>query len=118
MNDSSGFILIYGTYPSMDIATEIGSALVEQQLAACVNIWPGLVSIYVWEGRLQRDGEVAMIIKTRAALAETVMSEVTRRHPYRNPALVSVTVADGQADFLSWIEAQTAAGASRHGERG
>ena len=108
MDDNGKFILVYGTFPSVDVAEAIGGALVEQGLAACVNIVPGLISIYVWEGRRQREQEAAMLIKTRAELGEKVIAEVRRRHPYSNPALVVLPVVAGSREFLDWITDRTA----------
>ena len=109
MDDDGKFILIYGTFPSVEVAETIGCALVEQGLAACVNIVPGMISIYVWEGERQREQEAAMIVKTRAELGDSVIAEVKRRHPYSNPALVALPVVAGSREFLDWIAAQTTA---------
>ena len=65
-----------------------------------VNILPGMLSIYVWEGKRQRDAEAAMIIKTRSSLAGTVIAEARKLHPYANPAFVVLPVDGGSADFL------------------
>ena len=70
MDENDKPVLIYATFPSVAEAERIGGALVDQGLAACVNILPGMTAIYVWEGKRQRDSEAAMIIKTRANLAE------------------------------------------------
>jgi len=103
-------VLIYSTFPSAAEAERIGGELVDRGLAACVNILPGITAIYVWEGKRQRDAEAAMIIKTRAALADTVVAEARRLHPYTNPALVVLPVAGGSDDFLRWIREQTTQG--------
>jgi periplasmic divalent cation tolerance protein len=101
-------VLIYATFPSAAEAERVGGALVERGLAACVNIFPGMTAIYVWQGALQRDSEAAMLIKTRAALADNVVGEVRTMHPYTNPALVVLPIAGGSEDFLRWIAEQTA----------
>ena len=101
-------VLIYSTYPSVAEAERIGGALVDRGLAACVNILPGITSIYVWDGRRQRDTEAAMIIKTRAHLADPAITEARKLHPYSNPAFVTISVDGGSADFLRWIMEQTA----------
>ncbi len=102
-------ILVYATFPSRAEAERIGGRLVEDGLAACVNILPGMVSIYIWQGKRQQDEECAMIIKTRAGLAEQVIATVRGLHPYENPALVVLDIAGGAPPFLEWILAQTAA---------
>ena len=101
-------VLIYSTFPSPAEAERIGGILVDRGLAACVNIFPGMTAIYVWEGKRQREAETAMIVKTRAALADTVVAEARKLHPYSNPALVVLPVVGGSADFLRWIAEQTA----------
>lgn len=100
-------VLIYSTYPSLEAAEAAGAALVDQALAACVNILPGMVSIYLWEGARHREQEAVMIIKTRAGLAEAVVAAARGSHPYTNPALLVVPVEGGSADFCGWILAQT-----------
>ncbi len=102
-------VLIYSTYASLAEAERIGEALIDRGLAACVNIFPGMTSIYVWEGKRQRESETAMLIKTRQAVAAKVIAEVRALHSYSNPALIVLPIVDGSPDFLNWILAQTAA---------
>jgi periplasmic divalent cation tolerance protein len=102
-------VLIYSTFPSATEAERVGGALVDQGLAACVNIFPGMTAIYVWEGKRQRESEAAMLVKTRAALAPRVIAEARKLHPYSNPALLVLPVEGGSEDFLRWIAEQTAA---------
>jgi periplasmic divalent cation tolerance protein len=102
-------ILIYTTFPSLDEAERIGGELVDCGLAACVNIIPGMRSIYIWSNKRQHDSECVGIVKTRSALAESVMAKVRSLHPYDNPALVVLPIEGGAPEFLNWIEAQTAA---------
>jgi len=100
-------VLIYSTFPSPEEAERIGGALVDQGLAACVNILPGMTAIYVWEGKRQRDTEAVMVIKTRGDLAEAAIAEGRKLHPYSNPAFVVLPIAGGSEDFLRWIADQT-----------
>jgi periplasmic divalent cation tolerance protein len=100
-------VLVYSTFPSGEVAETMGRQLVEQRLAACVNILPGMISIYRWEGQIARDGEVVMIIKTRARLAQAVMSAVKAEHPYTNPALLVIPVEAGAALYLDWLLKET-----------
>ena len=108
MDQNDKPVLIYSTYPSADEAARIGGALVDRGLAACVNILPGMTSIYVWDGKRQRDTEAAAIVKTRAGLADTVIAEARKLHPYSNPAFVVLPIDGGSNDFLRWIMEQTA----------
>jgi len=84
-------------------ARRIARAVVEERLAACVNILPGMTSIYRWEGKIAKDNEAVMIIKTRASLAEATVAATRRRHSYTNPALLVIPVEGGSADYLGWL---------------
>lgn len=103
-------VTVYTTFPTEAAAASVGEALVAAGLAACANIVPGVTSIYVWEGKLEREREVVMLLKTRAALAERVTGEVRRLHPYINPAIVVLPIVGGSADYLAWVGAQTGSG--------
>jgi periplasmic divalent cation tolerance protein len=96
-------VLIYSTFPSADAAESVGLVLIERQLAACVNIIPGMTSIYRWEGKVTRDSEVVMFIKTRSSLAEAASAAVREQHAYSNPALLVVAIAGGSEDYISWL---------------
>ena len=108
MSENNKPVLVYSTFPSVAEAERIGGTLVDRGLAACVNIFPGMTAIYVWEDKRQRETEAAMLIKTRAELADAVIAETRKLHPYDNPALVVLPIAGGSADFLRWIADQTA----------
>jgi periplasmic divalent cation tolerance protein len=105
-------VFVYTTYPSLVEAEGAGRSLVESHLCACVNILPGMVSFYRWEGALERGEEVVMIIKTRATLAERVRQEVKRNHSYKTPAIVVMPLEGVDPDYFSWIMAQTEAAAA------
>ncbi len=107
MQQNDKAVLVYMTFPTPEAAEEVGGALVEAGLAACVNILPAMTSIYVWNGARHRDAEAVMIIKTRESLADTVIAETRRRHPYENPAILLLPVSGGSEPFLAWILAQT-----------
>jgi periplasmic divalent cation tolerance protein len=102
-------VLIYATFPETGMANRIGRALVEARLAACINLIPGMQSIYRWEGSIQTDTEVTAIIKTTAGLANRVAGFIRIAHPYTNPALVVLHVAGGSRPFLDWIASETRA---------
>jgi periplasmic divalent cation tolerance protein len=100
-------VLVYSTFPSPEEAERVGGLLVDRGLAACVNVFPGMTAIYVWEGKRQRERETAMLIKTRQGLAGQVVAETRKLHPYANPALLVLPIEGGAEDFLRWIAEQT-----------
>ena len=100
-------VLVYTTYPSIVEAERAGRAIVEKRLAACVNILPGMVSHYWWQGAIERAEEVVMIFKTRASLAENVRAAVKETHSYDTPAIMVVPVEQVDADYHAWIVAET-----------
>ena len=107
MQENDKSVLVYSTFPSSEAAEAVGRELVERRLAACINILPGMTSIYRWEGAIAHDREVVMIIKTREELASSVIETVKSRHSYTNPALIVLPIIDGSPDYLSWLLAET-----------
>ena len=106
-------LLVYTTYPSIVEAERAGRSIVEQRLAACVNILPGMVSHYWWQGAIERGEEAVMIIKTRASLAERVCAAVKEMHSYTTPAIMVLPIEQVDAAYLSWLMAETEAAAVR-----
>ncbi len=100
-------VFVYTTYPSVVEAERAGRALVERRLCACVNILPGMVSLYWWQGAIERGDEAVMIIKTRATLAEAVGAAVRQMHPYTTPAILVLPVESVDPDYHAWIVAET-----------
>lgn len=99
-------VFVYTTYPSIVEAEHAGRALVERRLAACVNILPGMVSLYWWEDKIDRGDEVVMIIKTRASLADRVRVAVKEMHSYTTPAILVLPVESVDPDYHAWIVAE------------
>jgi len=95
--------LILCTCPNSDIAEQLASRLVEQRLAACINIVPGLISIYRWQGKVEKDMEVLLLIKTTQDRYGAVESAIQKHHPYELPEIIAVTVEQGSSDYLRWI---------------
>ena len=102
-------VFVYTTYPSIVEAEQAGRAIVERRLAACVNILPGMVSHYRWEGKVERGEEVVMIIKTRASLAQDVERAVKEMHSYTTPAILVIALESVEKTYLGWIMAETEA---------
>ena len=96
-------VLVYTTWPSIVEAERAGRAVVEKRLAACVNILPGMISHYWWQGKIERSDEVVMLVKTRASLAEAVRQAVKELHTYETPAIMVLPVESVDADYYRWI---------------
>jgi periplasmic divalent cation tolerance protein len=100
-------VFVYTTHPSVVEAERIGRELVEKRLCACVNILTGMVSLYWWQGAIERADETVMVIKTRAALAEAVRAAVRQLHSYTTPAIVVLPVESVDPDYKQWLLAET-----------
>jgi periplasmic divalent cation tolerance protein len=101
------FIVVLMTAPDGETAGRIAHTLVEEGLVACVNIVPGLRSIYYWEGRLCDDSEVLCLCKTRAELFAAMRERVSSLHPYSVPEIIAVPLAQGSASYLEWVAQST-----------
>lgn len=95
--------LIYITTENKAEAERIGQALVEEYLAACVNIIDGMKSIYRWEGRLIQENETVLIAKTIEAKVPALMQRVKALHSYDCPCIVALPITDGNEAFLNWV---------------
>jgi periplasmic divalent cation tolerance protein len=104
-------VFVYTTYPSVVEAEKAGTALVGEHLAACVNILPGMVSVYRWQGAVERAEEAVMIVKTRSSLAEAVRASVKATHPYDTPAILVLPLESVDEGYFAWILASTDAAA-------
>jgi periplasmic divalent cation tolerance protein len=100
-------VFVYTTYPSIVEAERAGQALVERRLCACVNILPGMISHYRWQGAVERGEETVMIIKTRASLSERVSSAVKQMHSYSTPAILVIPLESVDKSYLDWLMAET-----------
>jgi periplasmic divalent cation tolerance protein len=101
-------VFVYTTFPSVVEAEKAGRALVEARLAACVNILPGMISVYRWQGAVERADEAVMIVKTRASLAAAVRASVKATHPYDTPAIVVLPTESADDSYFAWILDSTA----------
>ena len=102
-------VFVYTTLPDMETAREMGETLVKEHLAACANIFPGMRSIYEWQGRLEFDEEVATIFKTTPERVVAVEARIAELHPYEVPAILRLPVEHVNAPYLDWLRRQTAA---------
>ncbi len=103
----SEFVLVYSVFPNRAVAEKVARVLLDAKLAACVNIFPPMVSLYEWEGKLETSRETAAIIKTRRNLADRVIETARPLHPYSVPCFLLLPVDGGNPAFLDWVRGQT-----------
>ena len=100
-------LIVLCTAPDPSSAEQIAGTLVDERLAACVNILPGVTSIYSWQGKREADQEVVLIIKTRQGVYQSLEQRIVALHPYELPEIVAVPVVEGLAGYLGWIDQMT-----------
>lgn len=100
-------ILALCTAPDAETAAKLARTLVAERLAACVNVVPGLRSFYEWEGEVQDDAEVQLLIKTRASRTAELEARLKELHPYDVPEILFLTVRGGSAEYLAWLHETT-----------
>jgi len=105
---ASQIIAVLVTCPNRRVAETVGRTMVEERLAACANIVPGLTSIYRWQGKVCRDREVLVVMKTCRRRFPALARRVRAVHPYPVPEIVGVPVAVGSAEYLAWVAESTA----------
>ncbi|TCT07783.1 divalent-cation tolerance protein CutA [Aquabacter spiritensis] len=102
--------LVYSTFPSVASAEAVARTVVAERLAACANILPTMISVYAWQGVMERADEVVLLLKTTATCAADLMARVKAEHPYEVPAIVLIPLAGADSDFAAWVGAQTRPG--------
>ncbi|ABP95896.1 MULTISPECIES: divalent-cation tolerance protein CutA [Metallosphaera] len=98
------YVLVISTLPGMEEGKRIARTLVEEKLAACVNLVPGLVSIYRWEGKVTEDSEVLALIKTNSDRLDELMNRLKELHPYKVPEILALDIKNGFKLYLDWID--------------
>jgi periplasmic divalent cation tolerance protein len=101
-------IIVYSTAGSLELARQISTALVEEREAACVNIVPGVTSIYRWEGKICEDGEFLLVIKTTVERFEAVRARILQLHTYQVPEVIATPIAAGDPRYLDWLRGSVA----------
>jgi periplasmic divalent cation tolerance protein len=96
------------TAPDLETATRVARALVEERLVACVNLVPGVRSIYRWEGAVEEDAEVLLVVKTRADRTGDLVDRVVELHPYDLPEVVMMPAVGGNPGYLDWVREEAA----------
>jgi periplasmic divalent cation tolerance protein len=105
---SAAIRLVLTTCPNAELAQEIARALVNERLAACVNVLAGCRSVYAWQGKVCEDDEVPLLIKTTAARYPALEARLRELHPYELPEVIAVDLVDGLPAYLDWVAGQTA----------
>ena len=95
--------LVLTTVESFEQAQRIAQALVEKRMAACVNIVPGIHSIYRWQGRVEQAPEWMLLIKTKERLLDNLRAEIEKVNSYEVPEFVAVTIDSGSPEYLQWL---------------
>ncbi|HNW78002.1 MAG TPA: divalent-cation tolerance protein CutA [Candidatus Competibacteraceae bacterium] len=108
MDTQSPPLVMYCSCPDLATAERIATCVVGERLAACVNIVPGLISIYRWQGAVQRDSELLLILKTASTLYPRLEARLRELHPYQVPEIIALPIQAGLPAYLDWIAASTA----------
>ncbi len=102
------YIIVLITTPNMEVSEKIANILLEKKLAACVNLVTPMVSLYTWEGEINRDDEVLLIVKSRSDLFENDLIPVVQDiHPYEVPEIIALPILMGSVSYLDWIDEVT-----------
>lgn len=99
--------VVYCTVPNEFNANLIATTLVEENLAACVNIMNNVTSVYKWEGRVQTDNELLLIIKTQFSKFDLLKEKIISLHEYTLPEIIALPIEAGNPEYLKWIEKET-----------
>jgi periplasmic divalent cation tolerance protein len=110
MLDRNNFVLFLVTAPDGECAEALARKLLEERLVACVNIIPGLRSLYWWEGEVQVSDEVLMLLKARRSDIDAVTERVRELHPYEVPEVIAAEISGGLQAYLDWVNAETERG--------
>jgi len=97
-------VIIFTTTETEKEAEKIANALLEDRIAACVNIIPKIRSRYWWQGKIEKSGETLLLIKTKENLVSQVEERIKSLHSYECPEVVAIEISEGSADYLDWIE--------------
>lgn len=107
MSPVTDALVVLVTTPTPERAAEIARAVVEERLAACGNVLPGIRSIYRWEGKVEDEGEALLVLKTTRARFDALRERVLDLHPYQVPEVVALAIDAGSAPYLAWLAAET-----------
>ncbi|RLM54435.1 protein CutA 1, chloroplastic-like isoform X1 [Panicum miliaceum] len=100
-------IVVYVTVPNREAGKKLAGSIISEKLAACVNIVPGVESVYWWEGKVQSDAEELLIIKTRESLLDSLTEHVKTNHEYDVPEVIALPIQGGNLKYLDWLKNST-----------
>ncbi len=97
-------VIVFITGPSTKVIRKIGLQLVKERLAACVNVISSVDSIFYWEGKICREREALMVVKTTTIRFQKLMQRVKQLHPYTVPEIIAMPIIKGSTDYLNWVQ--------------
>lgn len=97
-------VIVYVTTSSIEEAKDLVEAILKERLAACANVVESVKSVYWWKGKLERDNESLIILKTQESKFDELAARVKELHSYENPEIVAVPILKGSSDYLGWID--------------
>lgn len=107
MNDQADkYLLVLTNLPDQETAMALAQSLIGKRLAACVNVLDGCTSIYRWEGKIQTDREIPVLIKTRSDAYALLQAEILASHPYEVPEIIALPVDRGLQPYLEWVSTE------------
>jgi len=105
MTDNIDALVVLTTLDKQDDGERLARLLVERELAACVQILPPMISIYRWQGAVERASEILLLIKTTRPAYQRLETVIKENHPYQTPEIIALPVEAGLGDYLSWLAA-------------
>ncbi|VAW98926.1 hypothetical protein MNBD_GAMMA23-2148 [hydrothermal vent metagenome] len=100
---TSLYYIALTTCPNIEVATSIAQGAVKQQLTACVNIIPNIHSVYQWQGEIETDNELLLVMKTEQQTLKTLELFIMQQHPYETPEFICMNIESGAQAYLDWI---------------
>jgi periplasmic divalent cation tolerance protein len=113
MSAADGVLLVFTNLPDREAALALANTLIEQKLAACVNVLGECTSVYRWQGAVENAGEVPLLIKTTASRYAELEAAIREQHSYELPEIIAVPLARGLPEYLQWVAAEVSADASK-----
>lgn len=103
INMSTGIMIFFVTAPNIEVAEQLAKGIIENKIAACVNIIPNITSVYRWRSEIEIDQEYFMILKTTSIKSEQLKKYIENNHPYENPECIGLNIETGLENYTNWI---------------